>query len=156
MRNPILFILSTLLFPLSCTESPPPTKITKWSGKLAGTWESSAFRVTINTANNSDSTYQDAISEDEWASRMKMKPIESYFQQDNKYIAEYRNLGDSLVRRHRGIWNIFGDSLVIIEPDAIYQYTLSREGDRVLFKSMVDWDGDGKEDDEYIGIYKKR
>lgn len=149
-----LFFLSILfLIPVSCKEVP---QATRWNGNLVGVWESSAFRVNVNTANNTDSSYQVVVPEEEWEDRMNMKPIEAYFQQDNKYIAEYRNLNDSLIRRHRGIWNTFGDSLVIIEPDAIYQYIMTRENKRVLFHSLVDWDGDGKEDDEYVGIYKKR
>ncbi len=149
----ILFQAILLVITPGCDEAP---KKEKWSGDLSGVWESASFRVEVRTPNNTDTTHLIEVSEQEWAQKMKMKPIEAYYQQDHKYVAEYRNLSDSLIRRHRGIWNTFGDTLVVIEPDAIYQYTMEWENQKVLFKSRVDWDADGLEDDIYIGIYKKR
>lgn len=153
IRKTPAFLAAACLGILAC-ETPPQQE--KWSGDLNGVWESAAYRVEINTPNNQDTTIIITIDEQDWKEKMNMKPIEAYFQADHKYIAEYRHLNDSLIRRHRGVWNTFGDTLVIIEPDAIYQYTMQWKNERVYFQSLVDWDADGKEDDVYYGIYRKK
>ncbi len=133
--------------------APPPENPEE---ALIGEWENAAFKVDVASAEGGSEAYTVEVNKDEWEVKMNMLPIKTQFLPDHKYKAEYRSLGDSLLRRHRGIWKVFGDSLVIIEPDEIYQYQLKWIGSKTVhFQIMLDWDGDGQEDDDYKGIYEK-
>jgi hypothetical protein len=50
---------------------------------------------------------------------------------------------------------IDGDSLLMIDHQATYRYQVFVEGDVAEFRSIVDWDNDGKVDDEYFGVQHK-
>lgn len=121
---------------------------------LPGTWEALAFKVNINTFQNTDSTFVMEIKTGEWEEKMQMRPIQTEYSADNRYRSTYHNLSDSLIRTERGVWNVFGDTLMLISPEATYQYEVTLQGETAQFRSLLDWDGDGQEDDEYIGIQK--
>ena len=53
------------------------------------------------------------------------------------------------------MWNVFNDTLMMIEPNVTYQYTISQQPNGLLkFSSIVDWDSDGVEDDDYLGVQR--
>lgn len=121
---------------------------------LPGTWEAIGFSVHVNSFHGTDSTFIMNVEPGEWESKLQMRPIVTEYSADNRYRSLYRNLADSLVRTERGIWNVFGDTLMLISPEATYQYEVIQKGETLEFRSLLDWDGDGLEDDEYIGIQK--
>lgn len=121
---------------------------------LPGKWETVAFKVNINTYQNTDSTFVLEVKGGEWEDKLQMRPIQTEYSARNRYQSNYHNLSDSLIRTERGIWNIFGDTLMLISPEATYQYKVNWQGEMVELRSVLDWDGDGQEDDEYIGIQK--
>ncbi len=122
---------------------------------LPGTWETVSFQVTVQSFQNSDSTFVFAIGKDEWGAQLGIQPIQTAYHSDNKFLSEYKNKKDSLVNSMRGIWNTFGDTLLLITPEATYQYIVKITADQIELRAMLDWDGDGQEDDEYIGIQKR-
>lgn len=113
------------------------------------------MEVLILSLDGLDSSYSISVREQEWEAKLGMRPILTEFFPDHKYRREYRDLQDSLTQVNRGIWNLFGDTLMLIEPGATYQYKLRLEGDFLRFETYLDWDGDGVEDDEYTGMQKK-
>jgi len=119
---------------------------------LPGTWEAVAFRVNVNSFQNTDSTFTLEVAAGEWENKLQMRPILTEYSTDNRYRSTYRNLSDSLLRTERGIWNVFGDTLMLVSPEATYQYEVIQQGKNLEFRSILDWDGDGVEDDEYVGI----
>lgn len=122
---------------------------------LQGTWESITINVKINSMENTDSTAYFSIPEESWKNEYKVKPPRMFFEADQKYRREHRTFQDSLISRSRGIWNIFGDTLMMIEPDATYQYRVRPANGRITFYTLLDWDGDGLEDDEYEEVKRK-
>ena len=116
---------------------------------LPGMWITSKIEVTIHGLNGTDSTLVEKVEESTWRNRFFVHPPEYYFGSDNKYQRVHRSLADTLIRNARGLWNTFGDTLMLIEPDATYQYVVSKEKEQIVFKTMVDWDGDGQNDDEF-------
>lgn len=122
---------------------------------LPGTWESVSIRVDVNTAENTDSSYVFEVKEEEWAQRLGSRPIRFYFQPDNKYRQEFTALSGEVVSATRGMWNTFGDTLMLIEPNATYQYQVATGKGLAEFRTMMDWDGDGQEDDSYLGVHRK-
>ena len=122
---------------------------------LPGTWETISIRVEVNTTENTDSSYIFEVKEEEWASRLGSRPILFYFQPDNKYRQEFVALNDEVMSTARGIWNTFGDTLMLIEPNATYQYQVAIGKGLAEFRTMLDWDGDGQEDDSYSAVHRQ-
>ncbi len=122
---------------------------------LVGTWETKYFKVMVITADGADSTYIFEVSEEYWEDRFQVKPVRTYFEPDNTYRTEYRGLNDSLVSVTRGMYNVFGDTLMLIEPEATYQYRVLLKEGQAHWRATIDWDGDGVEDDEYYSIQRR-
>ena len=153
------FLLIVLCFLFACKQDlREPIKentVLDLKTALPGVWESVSVRVDINTANNTDSTDLFEVREENWEKTLGIKPIRTYYELDNKYRTEYRSRTDSLANLKRGIWNTFGDTLMLIEPDVTYQYIVSLKPNGLAeFRSTLDWDGDGQEDDEYVGVQR--
>ena len=123
---------------------------------LPSSWEALSFRVQINTFQNTDSSFVLGVKAGEWEDKLQMRPIQTEYSADNRYRSYSYNRSDSLIRTERGIWNVFGDTLMLISPEATYQYQVIVKSEILEFRSLLDWDGDGQEDDEYLGIQKKR
>jgi hypothetical protein len=124
--------------------------------QLPGTWEAVSVQVQLNSVNNiADSNEIFTIKEEEWIGRLGVKPVKTFYQADNKYRQEFTGLNDSIMSLNRGMWNVFGDTLMMIEPTTTYQYTVMIKSGLAEFRAMVDWDGDGEEDDAYLGVHRK-
>lgn len=121
---------------------------------LPGTWEAVSLRVKVNTANGQDSSFVFEVSEEQWVRRLGVMPVRTYYQPDNKYRQEFYSADGSLANESRGVWNVFGDTLMMIAPDATYQYTVKLADGRSEYRALVDWDNDGAEDDEYLGVQR--
>ena len=121
-----------------------------------GEWANVSMRVMVRTYNNSDTSFMVDINEDNWELKMNIKPIVTTVFDDGTYISEFRNSFDSLIYKPKGTWIIDGDSLIMEDHQAVYRYQIFIDGDRAEFKSLVDWDNDGKNDDEYFGVQRKQ
>lgn len=122
---------------------------------LPGIWESVSVRVLVNSAESTDSSYVFEVREEEWGERLGTRPIRYHFQLDNKYRQEFIALNGELMSTSQGMWNTFSDTLMLIEPNATYQYIVSTGKGLAEFRTLLDWDGDGQEDDEYLGVYRQ-
>lgn len=135
---------------------PAKAALTDLKEQLPGAWESVSFKVTIHSANNADSTVVFEVAEENWQQQLGSRPILTSFYADNKYKRLFRNTGAIASDTLRGMWNVFGDTLMLIEPTTSYQYQVSVQANGLAeFRSLMDWDGDGQADDEFVGIERK-
>lgn len=149
-----------LLLCSACTHTSDGTEETTASSPalkelLVGNWESVSLRVDIPSANQSEADEQLLVPAGAWPEKVGMLPIRLEYLPNNTYRVEFRSLEDSVIRLDRGVWNIFGDTLMLIEADASYQYRIRIKNNHLEKKATLDWDGDGQEDDLYECIYKK-
>lgn len=153
----VLFIAALGLF--SCqqesnSEASAPATL-DLAQTLPGTWELINIKVQVNSYENTDSSYVEEIKEEQWEKIFYVKPVRTYYEMDNKYRRAHLNLEDELMSESRGIWNTFNDTLMMIEPDATYQYIISKQPNGLLqFRTLLDWDSDGENDDEYVGLQR--
>ena len=122
---------------------------------MQGTWQTTQISVAVNTAEGLDSFRVDQLTEQVWERQFGMKPPIFYFQPDQKFRREHRNINDQVVDESRGMWNTFGDTLMLIEENATYQYIVKAGDGRVAWRTFLDWDEDGEEDDEYQSIHRQ-
>jgi hypothetical protein len=122
---------------------------------LPGTWEAVSIRVDIPTVDSTEYDSVFTVSEEYWVDKFRIQPVKTYFQADNKYRQEFRNSMDSLLNEVKGIWNVFGDTLMLIEPNASNTYLVEIGKGLVTLKATVDWDGDGQTDDTYKAVHRK-
>ncbi|NUO00396.1 MAG: hypothetical protein HUU01_07235 [Saprospiraceae bacterium] len=118
----------------------PPAALAE---KLPGKWR--ATNITIQVADSLAAVQNLAID----AATLSEKPILWEFEAGNRYRATANGT------QSRGIWNVFSDTLMLIEPQATYQYFVSFSGEDAFFRALLDWDGDGQEDDHYVGQFKR-
>ena len=121
---------------------------------IIGEWETVSFAVDVTTANNRDSSYSIKVAEGQWPEKMRLLPARTIFSEHN-YTLIMRNMGDTIVQQHRGIWRLKDDSLMMIEPATKYIYHLSWKKNSLYLSARIDWDRDGVQDDAYEAILKK-
>ncbi len=151
----LLFFIVGVLF--SCqenasTDSGRESTSVELPKVLPGGWETTYIRVAVNSYMNADSNFVFEIKEENWEQRMQIAPLRTYFEPENKYRREHRALDGSLLSTTRGVWNTFGDTLMLIEPDATYSYQVAFDRGLAEFTAQLDWDGDGEADDQYLDI----
>lgn len=129
--------------------------ISQLEQQFVGEWSNVSMKVWVKTYNNSDTSFIVDITEDNWELKMNIKPIVTTVYEDGTYMSEFRNSFDSLIYKPEGTWMIDGDTLIMEDHQEVYKYQIFIDGDQAEFKNMVDWDKDGKADDEYFGVQRK-
>jgi hypothetical protein len=152
--NKILIGL-TAIFCVACQDSGRSIKENVIeSNELIGEWNNLSIRINIQSKNNSDSSEVFEVNRPEWEERLKIKPIRTFFREDSTWNSAHYNLKDSLVYNPSGKWWIKDDMLVLFQDFPSLDttsYTLQLKKDTASFAGLVDWDMDGKKDDNYIG-----
>ncbi len=123
--------------------------------ELPGTWEAVSIKVNMPSVYSTEIDSVFEVSEEYWVEKFSIKPVVTIFQADKKYIQRFRNSQDSLLNEVKGIWNVFGDTLMLIEPNSTNSYIVQLDKGLITFNSDVDWDGDGAQDDTYQGVHRK-
>ncbi len=151
-----MFIAVLLAFSLgACQSTEGETEKPDLKSILPGTWDAVSLKVQVNSANGTDSSYVFDVPERDWLRKIG-QPIKTFYQlEQNNYKRSYYDQKGNKLDEDRGKWYVFGDSLMLVTPDATYNYTVKIEGMKASFFSMIDWDGDGVEDDEYTGVHRK-
>lgn len=144
---------------VACSNEPAPTEdpvaTVDLKQALQGTWQTTQLTVAVNSVNGLDSFRVDELTERVWEVEFGMQPPVFFFQTDQKFRREHKTLGGDLVDESRGMWNVFGDTLMLIEPEVTYQYTVKMSDGRMAFRTLLDWDEDGVEDDEYQSVFRQ-
>ncbi|MEM9886551.1 MAG: hypothetical protein AAF849_11720 [Bacteroidota bacterium] len=117
---------------------------------LIGVWEQTSLKVTFNQALGiPDSLRVFEVKEENWEEVLFVKPVRSYFMSDSTYRQDFLDVNNNVYDTQRGLWNIIGDTLMLISPNASYTYEIRIENGTSQYVGLLDWDGDGMEDDEY-------
>lgn len=148
-------ILGTLVI-WACQREEQQEKATTVDLKAAlpGTWETKYLQIKMPTHNGSDSTSVFEASEEYWEAKFFVKPYRTFFSPEQKYHTVHRGLQGQVISESRGMWNTFGDTLLMIEEGSTVQYKLLVEKGQAHFSALLDWDQDGEEDDEYYLVYR--
>lgn len=150
------FFLFLLTFYACSSEQTAKEQPKDLKTEILGTWQGVSIDVKVNSANGTDSTDVFQVNENNWARKLGMQPsVLRFYQEGNKYTRQFINPAGVPIDTMRGMWNIFGDTLMLIEPTATYQYSTTLENGLLKYRAMIDWDGDGLEDDEYEGVDRK-
>jgi hypothetical protein len=149
----LLFILGLGLLVSACqqdnTTDTSTAETVDLKTALQGTWQTFQINVAVNTADGRDTFRTESLTQEVWEKSYGMEPPIYYFQADQKFRLVHRSLQGEIFDQRRGIWNTFGDTLVLIEPESTVQYKVKVGNGKATFRNFRDWDGDGAEDDEY-------
>jgi hypothetical protein len=149
-------LLTVLILAVVCVTAFSAIPQESLSKQLIGEWRNIYLKIKLNI-NDAKSTVMEVDSSN-WEARLKIKPIRTHFMADGSYYSEYFNLKDSIVRRTSGTWAIKYDTLTMAEvkPEkSTLKLHISIAKNRATFSGIIDFNGDGKVDDEYYGIQKK-
>ena len=152
----ITFFLLGLLLLTACNNSGIKEKDASGSAKdqLIGEWNNFSIKVGINSRNNTDTNEVFEVGRPQWEDKLKIKPIRTFFRADSTWNSAHYNLKDSLIYDPSGRWWIQEDKLTMLQllpsPDTTV-YSFSIKNDTASFECVIDWDMDGKKDDEYSG-----
>ena len=144
-------ILISLLIIIGLSQNTP--KLNKQD--LIGKWENVSLTVEMPTYGNSDSTSYLKAAEGEWEKVLKIKPIQTTFNEDGSFSSSYFDLDNKPMGIEQGTWFIRNDSLVLVSNNYGSAYKVTISGDKARFKAFLDWDQDGKSDDLYDGWQKR-
>lgn len=158
LANFILFLMSLIFLSCQSTAKEENNNTSTPTAKesMYGVWQILSFKVVYNaTLEIPDSQYVFEVKEENWQQILSTKPTLSYFYPDNTFRQEFMDKNNVPYDTIRGVWNLLGDTLMLISPTATYTYHLQLASDRADYRSIIDWDGDGVEDDEYTAIYRQ-
>lgn len=143
------FILIGLIL-ISCS---PKKENSLQESELIGKWTNLSLLVTMKRLEKEDSILH--ASEGEWEDVLEIKPIISEFKEDGTFKAQYSNLNEEIIKEDQGTWFIRNDSLIIEIDGKHTAYHFTIKNDRVFYKAILDWDGEGQNNDFYDGVQIK-
>lgn len=159
MKKRHLLICTLGLFAfLACKREPgkaPETKAPDLKTVLPGTWAATYLNVKMPTYQSGDTTEVFEASEEYWEAKYQVKPYRTYYGDDKKFHTVFRGVRGDVFGEAKGIWNVFGDTLMMIEPKKTVQYKVLIDKGMAHFSAVLDWDQDGKEDDEFYAIFRQ-
>ncbi|MES1249195.1 MAG: hypothetical protein ABUL46_00850, partial [Chitinophaga rupis] len=152
-------LLSALLLPALIFSTTVVHAQTGLREQLIGQWRNLTLHLKVLDAANPVNNKVYDYDEKNWEDSLKIRPIHTYFKANNSFYSEYYNLKDSLVFRQSGKWALEGDHLTFFyekpKTDTLY-FTVGIKDKVATFHGWVDWNGDGKKDDEYAGTQRKQ
>ena len=122
--------------------------------QLVGEWRNVSMSVEIQ----GDSLTVFEANEKNWEEKLRIKVIQTFFRPDKTYNSPHYTLSDSLFLDLKGTWAIDGDNLTMYQELPAKDTTvckLSIKDGLAHFDCMVDWDSDGRKDDQYLGVQRK-
>ncbi len=143
-------ILSVLILTISCSgesESGSKENETNIYSGLVGEWSNIDMHLVLH--NDEDSIVD--LTLDNWVDVLGIRPILTEFRADSTYVSQYFDPEGQLLTSSTGSWYVIADSLYMLEREVPARYFVALRGDTVLFRSYLDWDQDGSEDDLYEG-----
>jgi hypothetical protein len=133
------------------TQEAPAPDLTK---ALQGTWEAKFMKIEVDSYQGQDSSFVFEVSEETWERMYSVKPFRTFFAADSTFRTTRRTVGGSLVGEDRGLWRVFGDTLMMIQPTLTSQYKIIIDKGQAEWAGVIDWDLDGVEDDVYYASYR--
>ncbi len=154
-NNILLFILSIFLVACGTENNRTEEASVTMRKDFYGVWQGVSLKVNINAGLDiADSVSIFEIQEQQWEKTLSVKPVLTYYFPDSTYRQEFIALDGVVYDSIRGLWNVIGDTLILISPQATYQYKFKINEGLSEYKGYIDWDSDGQEDDEYVSIQR--
>jgi hypothetical protein len=153
------FIVVAALLIIGCNDNTKTTKQEQSKDNLIGEWTNTYLRIDIASKKNGNTDEVFEVDRAHWEEKLKIKPIRTFFRADSTWNSGYYNLNDSLLNNSTGKWWIESDTLVFAQEFPSHdttKYAFTIKGDTATFQGMLDWDGDGKKDDKYLGTQIKK
>ena len=125
--------------------------------KLVGEWRNVYVKIKINNPEAGKSVIMEADSTN-WEEKLDIKPIRTFFKEDGTYYSEFRDIKDSITGSPSGLWSLKGDTISMTQNKqggTVTKMRLRIAKDKATFSGMIDFQGDGKADDEYFGIQRR-
>ena len=124
------------------------------SGQIIGIWESRFLYVIQQTVDGSTTSRILNVTPEDYEQVLGLRTVRAYFNEDDSYFGEYIDVDGNVVKSDSGKWAISGDTITISQFDPsgsmkIINYHLEIRGDTAVFNSLLDYDGDGAEDDTF-------
>ena len=158
MRNVFVFCTVIILSCLWGCSKPVPKgneTLPAFSMKeFSGSWQSGELRIIINSKDGGSETDTLVVGADEYPEKLKIKSNMGEYKAAGTYIEYYINTKDSIIAQPEGRWEVKGDSMIIYQekPKASRRaYHVVKNEDEATFTGYVDWDGDGADDDYFVG-----
>lgn len=153
----VLILLGMLAFCTCVRDSgkTPETAKPDLKAVMPGTWAATYLNVKMPTYQSGDTSEVFEASEEYWEAKYQVKPYRTYFDGEQKFHTVFRGVRGDVFGEAKGIWNIFGDTLVMIEPNKTVQYKVLIDKGMAHFSAVLDWDQDGEEDDEFYAIFRQ-
>ncbi|MCP3928154.1 MAG: hypothetical protein GY705_03530 [Bacteroidetes bacterium] len=159
MRISISILMILLMVGISCQKSARNVESEKEKADmgtlLSGVWESVSLNVEINSYLNEDTSFVFDVPEEKWISILGILPQKTYFEKDSTYRVEYIDKTGAIYQVTHGKWLVNEDTLFLNEPSLNYQYLVTYSDGLIEYRSTLDWDGDGQEDDKYLGVHRR-
>lgn len=124
------------------------------SKDLLGTWEVKYLKVDIETELGRDTSYTFEVNEGDWDKKFAVQPFRTFFAADSTFHTVRRSRNGTLIGEDRGLWRTFGDTLMLLQPDATLQYKVLLLNGQAEWAGVIDWDQDGSDDDTYYATYR--
>jgi len=126
------------------------------SDQIIGIWDSKFMYVIQETANGSTTSRILNVTPEDYGQVLRLRTVRAYFNEDESFIQKYIGVDGNVVKSDSGKWAITGDTITISQFDLsanmkIINYHLEIRGDTAIFNSLMDYDGDGAEDDTFRG-----
>jgi hypothetical protein len=122
---------------------------------IVGDWESIALEVRVRTYENSDTSFLVEVDEHTWQMKMNVDPIITSIFAEGTYRSVQNDVYGNTILNTQGIWMLDSDSLVMEDDKGRYQYSMFIDQGIMELKTYIDYDGDGRKDDFYIGKYRR-
>ena len=124
--------------------------------KLVGEWRNIYLKiVTHHPGKEPQIIKADSAN---WVATLGIKPIRTHFNGDGSYYSEYRTPKDSLFKTASGTWLVRNDSLIMSQQKpvtSLLKLHVKLDNDIATFSGVIDFEGDGLADDEYLGMQRK-
>lgn len=158
-RQIICVLLTLVLWSCNTTTSEEKAEATKNPtlnrSAFYGVWQAVSLKVTTNgTSEIADSMEVFEVNEQQWEKLLSVKPVLTYFYPDSTYKQEFRNTNGEVYDTIKGLWNVVNERLLLLTPQAIYQYNISLKNGISEYNTVLDWDSDGIEDDLYFSTQR--
>lgn len=150
-----MVLLSGLIYACAPnTPEPEQVATNDLDSKLPGTWEVKYMKIEVDSYQNLDTNFVFEVGEELWERQYAVRPFRTYFAQDSTFRTVRRGLNGNTMSEDRGLWKIFGDTLMLIQPNATLQYKVLIENGQAKWAGVIDWDLDGQDDDVYYAEYR--
>lgn len=147
----ILLAVAFALLAFSCGEEKEPIS----ENSLFGTWQYTSLNVNINSLDNTTQDEMFYVLPDEWEVKQGMTPLVTILNNDNTWENRHYTVPDSSLIISKGTWKIESDSLVFLSGQSRIAYSYILKDSLLTIKTLLDYDQDGKSDDEYEGVQKR-